>query len=185
MLYGKALNMGYKMAILKVENGNQYTGNGILDYICDDEKHNNSIIGAFACYADIETAFIDFWLVKNLYGKTGSVLYRQIIVSITESETKEYQNNLNLIYNHFSQIGWLIADKLKVQVMGAVHNNTDNLHAHYILNTVNFETGKRLRIDEQTIYELKILVGNYLYHNNFDGIYISNYLHSKYGRSYV
>lgn len=48
------------------------------------------------------------------------------------------------------------------QVLLAVHNNTDCMHVHFIVNTIDYSTGKRLRSSYENLYELKEKINSIL-----------------------
>ena len=41
------------------------------------------------------------------------------------------------------------------QIFFAIHNDTDNLHIHYAINSVSFQTGKKLHTSKSELKEIK------------------------------
>ena len=56
------------------------------------------------------------------------------------------------------------------QVIHAVHLNTDNLHAHIVMNNIDMLTGARFDLDKRAFYELREGVDRILQENGFSGI---------------
>ena len=49
----------------------------------------------------------------------------------------------------------MLFDRYKCQIAYAVHGNTDNLHAHYVLNSVRYVDGYKLQIGPAELCQLK------------------------------
>ena len=163
------------MAILKIENGKQYTGIGMINYIYDIEKHDNKVYG-FGIGADLRNNIVDFMLTKCLCNKLEKNQYLQLVLSITEMESKDLSyGRMKELISFFEEVGYLIAQKFCVQMMGAIHGNTDNLHAHYILNTVCLNDGKMLNIKLKDLYDLKLDINNLLHRYDLNPIKVNHY----------
>jgi len=48
------------------------------------------------------------------------------------------------------------------QLISAIHINTDNLHAHIIMNNIDFITGKRLQIRLSELYLIRMEINRIL-----------------------
>lgn len=56
------------------------------------------------------------------------------------------------------------------QIAWAIHGNTDNLHAHFIMNTVNYMNGSKFQIRKEELYNLKVIVSSILSEYGFSEI---------------
>ena len=163
------------MAVFRIIPGQQYTGNGMIAYIYNKEIHDGMII-PFSVGADPANGYTDFMLTKLLYNKPGGVQYKQFMLSLTQKETiDDFYNRPYEIIKMFTDIADEIACKFGVQIMGAIHGNTDNIHAHYILNSVSFVDGHKIQISKKDLFELKCMINEYLYKLGLIPINISDY----------
>lgn len=157
------------MATLTIYSDHRRTLDGIIKYIASNEEHNNAVRHYSANGADPFRAARDMLNVKNCYGKLNGTEYIQIIVSLCEDE---YQSPDDL--SRFIQATTAIANMMFVryscQIAWAIHGNTDNLHAHFILNTVNYINGSKFQIRKQELYNLKAIVSSILVKYGFSEI---------------
>lgn len=163
------------MAVFRIIPGQQYTGNGMIAYIYNKEIHDGMII-PFSVGADPANGYTDFILTKLLYNKPGGVQYKQFMLSLTQKETiDDFYNRPYEIIKMFTDIADEIACKFGVQIMGAIHGNTDNIHAHYILNSVSFVDGHKIQISKKDLFEIKQIINAYLHNMCLRPISISDY----------
>ena len=84
-----------------------------------------------------DTAFYEMKNVKKQFFKTGGIECFHAIQSFAEKEVTPEQAH---------EIGIKLAEELwgnKFQVVVSTHLNTDNIHNHFVLNSVSFLDGKR------------------------------------------
>ncbi len=84
-----------------------------------------------------DTAFYEMKNVKKQFFKTGGIECFHAIQSFAEKEVTPEQAH---------EIGIKLAEELwgdKYQVVVSTHLNTDNIHNHFVLNSVSFLDGKR------------------------------------------
>lgn len=84
-----------------------------------------------------DTAFYEMKNVKKQFFKTGGIECFHAIQSFAEKEVTPEQAH---------EIGLKLAEELwgdKFQVIVSTHLNTDNIHTHFVLNSVSFIDGKR------------------------------------------
>lgn len=142
------------MAIFKIEAGERYTLEGVLWYIYDDNIHDNKIIYKNAIGASINNPALDMILCQKLYDKMTGVRYKQMELCLSEYETNNV--NFSMFVNIVDDIANLIFNKTQCQIVYAIHANTDNLHAHFVVNMVRYIDGKKLKIDYTFTKKLKI-----------------------------
>lgn len=84
-----------------------------------------------------DTAFYEMKNVKKQFFKTGGIECFHAIQSFAEKEVTPEQAH---------EIGIKLAEELwgeRFQVVVSTHLNTDNIHNHFVLNSVSFLDGKR------------------------------------------
>lgn len=119
----------------------------IINYIFDPEKTSPEIMGGVFCSP--ATAVQEFLLTKALYKKEKGrqVIHLTQAFAPTDNVTPEMVKEIaDKFLQHACFKGF--------QVAYAVHTNKSHLHTHFVINTVNYETGKKW---QQTKEELKSL----------------------------
>lgn len=157
------------MATLTIYSDHRRTLDGIIKYIASNEEHNNAVRYYSANGVDPFRAARDMLDVKKSYGKLNGTEYLQIIVSLGE---EEYESPEDL--SRFIQAMTALADMMFVryscQIVWAIHGNTDNLHAHFIMNTVNYMNSSKFQIRKEELYNLKVIVSSILSEYGFSEI---------------
>ena len=148
------------MAVLKIENGEQYTLAGMLNYINDKPEHDGEILYFDTVYCSRVDPLRDMMLIKMLWNQTNGKQYRQLMLSLTEEESSEgYYEKFIFVASLIAQ---LMAKIFGSQIAFAVHVNTNNLHAHFVINTVRFMDGYRIRMTRCKFSELKAMIDEVL-----------------------
>ncbi len=110
--------------------------NRLIDYTMNGEKTKNKLfVSGINCMPD--TAFLEMINVKKQFFKTGGIECFHGYQSFVEGEVTPEQAH---------EIGVKLAEELwgdKFQVIVSTHINTDNIHNHFVLNSVSFLDGKR------------------------------------------
>lgn len=109
---------------------------GLIDYVSNDEKTNNKeFVSGINCFPNI--AYQEMMNTKKQFFKTDGIECFHGYQSFVSGEvTPEIAH----------EIGTKLAEKLwgdKYQVIVATHTNTDNIHNHFVLNSVSFKDGKK------------------------------------------
>lgn len=156
------------MSILKIEPHERYTLQGMINYIRDEEDHSNQIIYYNTCYADYENPALSMFLIKQLNNKGTGVQYKQITLSLTEDES--IIENQPQFISVVKQTAYLLAEYTNCQVAFAVHANTPNLHAHFIINSVRFTDGYKLQLNYGDLNCLKEEISKRLMYYGFSPI---------------
>ena len=138
------------MAVLKVRysNGKASLG-GAKDYLERDGR--NVECSTFNIDRPEEWAE-DMQLTKELFDKTEGRQYYWIVQSF-DNEHGEQSYNAEDVHEMGKELAEVFAKK-GYQVVVETHNDTDNLHNHLIINSVNSETGKKLRISNAKSLEV-------------------------------
>jgi len=108
----------------------------LIEYAINGEKTEHKLyVSGINCMPD--TAFYEMKNVKKQFFKTGGIECFHAIQSFAENEVTPEQAH---------DIGVRLAEELwgdKFQVIVSTHLNTDNIHTHFVLNSVSFLDGKR------------------------------------------
>lgn len=108
----------------------------LIDYAINGEKTENKLfVSGINCMPD--TAFYEMTNVKKQFFKTGGIECYHGYQSFAENEVTPEQAH---------EIGVKLAEELwgdRFQVIVSTHLNTDNIHTHFVLNSISFLDGKR------------------------------------------
>lgn len=108
----------------------------LIEYAINGEKTEHKLyVSGINCIPD--TAFYEMKNVKKQFFKTGGIECFHAIQSFAEKEVTPEQAH---------EIGIKLAEELwgdRFQVIVSTHLNTDNIHTHFVLNSVSFLDGKR------------------------------------------
>lgn len=133
------------MAIVKIVKNNYSSSNSnfidgidftMLSYITDWYKcKSRYVFGYNVLLASPKVMAEQFQIVRQIFNKETGRLIRHFIVSFSEYEPVDTVLAANLGL----EIAKYYADQY--QIIFAVHEDTDNIHIHFILNTVSFIDG--------------------------------------------
>lgn len=151
---------------------------GVIDYCCQDKKvydeiSNQRLVIGINC--DGENAFKEFMDTKKSYGKTDGMNFYQYVQSFSPEE--------NITPHQAHEIAIEFAEKAWTgyEVLVATHCDAQHIHSHFVINSVSFENGKKLRQNPNTLNSLRALSDEICRHHNLstlvpynkDGIKIS------------
>lgn len=127
----------------------------LINYIQREDKTNEALMGGIYC--NPETVYDEFVLTKEIYGKCpkteGEISRNRQAIhfvqgfegwEVTPEQAREIAYEF-LKHEHFKGF----------QVTFAVHTDTSNIHTHFVLNPVNYETGEGWHKDRNIIPELQ------------------------------
>lgn len=114
-----------------------------LNYITNDIKTLMGLYVGGRHITDVANATEEMMSVKEFFGKTGGRVALHGIVSLPVEESYEKNaGKLILLLNDLMQEVFP-----KNQLVYAVHTNTENLHIHFVVNTVGLD-GKKIHMDK-------------------------------------
>ena len=126
--------------MLDIDNVNQL--NNQLLYVTDEIKTVDGLYVGGRHIMDFDNATSEMMQVKEFYGKLDGRVAMHGIVSLSEEESDpKNAGRLMLLLNDF--MAKLFPEH---QVVYAVHTNTENLHIHFVVNTVGLD-GKKIHMD--------------------------------------
>ncbi len=106
---------------------------GKIEYVLDERKTKREYWHTLGVSS--ENAYLDMVLLKQIYCQLNGRQYLHWVLSHDCDVPIEVANNVAVEVLH------LLAGKY--QAICATHTNTDHLHTHYIINTINVQTGKK------------------------------------------
>ena len=124
--------------IIKVVNKN-YRGRedleNLIGYVLTDKRTNRPCYHRGGFGAGTITAYEEMVKVQNFYGKTEDRLARHFIISFDDTYCIDAETAVRLAYKialYYSS---------RHQIIFGVHEDTGNIHIHFVLNTVSFVDG--------------------------------------------
>lgn len=136
---------------------------GVIDYCCQDKKvydeiSNQRLVIGINC--DGENAFKEFMATKKSYGKTDGMNFYQYVQSFSPEE--------NITPHQAHEIAIEFAEKAWTgyEVLVATHCDAQHIHSHFVINSVSFENGKKLRQNPNTLNSLRALSDEICRHHN-------------------
>lgn len=133
------------MAIIKFTNSKSELKT-IINYVTRKDKTNIDLITGKDCVAN--SCFEELKSVKEFYNKDGGRQYIHIVQSFSKKD--------ELDYKRAHKIGINLADYFKgFQVLVATHTDREHIHNHLIINSVNFENGKKFNQSKDDMQKVK------------------------------
>lgn len=127
---------------------------GVIDYCCQDKKvydeiSNQRLVSGINC--DGENAFKEFMATKKSYGKTDGMNFYQYVQSFSPEENIT-PHQAHEIAIEFAERAWT-----GYEVLVATNCDAQHIHSHFVINSVSFENGKKLRQNPNTLNSLRAL----------------------------
>lgn len=127
---------------------------GGIDYCFQDKKvydeiSNQRLVSGINC--DGENAFKEFMATKKSYGKTDGMNFYQYVQSFSPEENITPQQAHEMAIE-FAEKAWT-----GYEVLVATHCDAQHIHSHFVINSVSFENGKKLRQNPNTLKSLRAL----------------------------
>ena len=146
------------MAIIKFTSG-KINPRTVINYVCNKEKTSDKLISGKDCMP--ESCEYEFAEVKKAFGKTDGRTYYHMIQSFSPDDriTPEQAHDVGL------QMAELFDG---YQVLVVTHTNKAHIHNHLVINSLNFENGKKLTISNQELEEIKNYSNSICLKNGWD-----------------
>ncbi len=121
----------------------------VLDYVMQDKKttlDNVKLVSGVNCVA--EFAYDEFMTTKHRYNKAKGVFFKQYVQS--------FKPNCGVTPQQIHEIGLKTAQLFDgFEVVVATHIDCDHWHNHFVVNSVNCETGYKIQIGEAELENLR------------------------------
>lgn len=120
----------------------------VLDYVMQDYKticNGRKLVSGQNCIP--RSAYSEFMATKNQYNKANGVFFKQYVQSFkpnTATPELIHQTGLETA-KYFDGF----------EVVVATHIDRDHWHNHFVVNSVNCETGLKIQINEKSLEELR------------------------------
>ncbi len=122
-----------------------------MKYVAQKAKtqwQGHQLVTGVNCQA--ASAYDDFLNTKLLYHKDGGRMFYHLVQSFPSGA------EVNPATAHTAALR--LAEQFKDhEVLVCTHTDRDHVHSHLIINSVNFETGRKLHVDGDTIQQLKMV----------------------------
>ena len=127
---------------------------GVIDYCCQDKKVydeilNRRLVSGINC--DGENAFKEFMSTKKSYGKTDGMNFYQYVQSFSPEENITPQK-AHEVALEFAEKAWT-----GYEVLVVTHCDVQHIHSHFVINSVSFENGKKLRQNPNALISSRAL----------------------------
>ncbi len=136
---------------------------GVIDYCCQDKKvydeiSNQRLVSGINC--DGENAFKEFMATKKSYGKNDGMNFYQYVQSFSP-EANITPQKAHEVALEFAEKAWT-----GYEVLVATHCDVQHIHSHFVINSVSFENGKKLRQNPNTLKSFRALSDEICRHHN-------------------
>lgn len=133
------------MAVIKAINSKSSVSK-IINYVADRNKTSEELMYGKDCSSNSVQAIQDMKMTKEIYNKEDGRQYKHFVQSFNPKDDITPQKAY--------EIGkeWSEKNFNGYEVFMATHTDKEHIHNHFIVNTVNFETGEKYR---QSIADLE------------------------------
>ena len=146
------------MAIIKFTSG-KINPRTVINYVCNKEKTTDKLISGKDCMP--ESCEYEFAEVKKTFGKTDGRTYYHMIQSFSPDD--------RITPEQAHEVGMQMAELFEgYQVLVVTHTNKAHTHNHLVINSVNFENGKKLTISNQELEDIKNYSNSICLKNGWD-----------------
>ena len=146
------------MAIIKFTSG-KINPRTVINYVCNKEKTTDKLISGKDCMP--ESCEYEFAEVKKAFGKTDGRTYYHMIQSFSPDD--------RITPEQAHEVGMQMAELFEgYQVLVVTHTNKAHTHNHLVINSVNFENGKKLTISNQELEDIKNYSNSICLKNGWD-----------------
>ena len=121
----------------------------VMRYTMQDKKtefDGQRLVTGINCQP--ESVYADFMTTKRLYHKTNGVLFYHMVQSFPKGEAVDPATA------HAAALK--LAEYYEgYEVLVCTHTDRAHIHSHFLINSVNFDTGKKLHIAQEQLQELR------------------------------
>ncbi|WP_316637457.1 relaxase/mobilization nuclease domain-containing protein [uncultured Ruminococcus sp.] len=117
------------------------------EYKTFDSRSKRQLVSGINC--DGANSYHEFMATKKVYGKADGIFFYQYAQSFspTEKLTPEQAHEISM---EFAERAWP-----GQEILVATHCDANHLHSHFVINSVSFESGKKLRQSPSTLRQLR------------------------------
>ena len=137
---------------MNYKKGTQSRGcmKSVMRYVAQENKtlwNGQQLVSGIGCQP--ETAFDEFLSTKLLHHKDGGVMFYHMVQSFPKGaaiDPRAAHEAARRLAGYFGGCDVLVC----------THTDREHTHSHCIINSVNFETGKKVHMADEQIQELRI-----------------------------
>ena len=137
---------------MNYKKGTQTRGcmKSVMRYVAQENKtlwNGQALISGIGCQP--ETAFDEFLSTKLLHHKDGGVMFYHMVQSFPKGadvDPRAAHEAARQLAGYFEGC----------EVLVCTHTDREHIHSHCIINSVNFETGRKVHMADEQIQELRI-----------------------------
>lgn len=131
----------------------------VISYCLQEQKTYSSMVGGFGI--NLNQASYEMMRLAEAFGKAKGLHLRHMILTFSQPEVDWFGTDaLGEIYKIATYAARYYANQY--QIIYAVHEDTDNYHVHFVMNTVSFVTGKKYRGDKADYYSFQKYLSDFL-----------------------
>lgn len=136
------------MAVIKAINSKSSVSS-VINYVADKDKTSEELMYGKDCSSNPNQAIDDMKMTKELYNKEDGRQYKHFVQSFDPKD--------NITPDKANQLGreWAEKNFKGYEVFIATHKDKDHIHNHFVVNSVNFEDGRKLVYDNKQLAEFK------------------------------
>jgi len=131
---------------------NRFAMHAVINYCMQeyktfDSKSKRKLVSGVNC--DGANSFREFMTTKKIYGKDNGFFFYHYAQSFSPKE-KITPQQAHEIALEFAEKAWS-----GHEVLVATHCDREHIHSHFVINSVGFESGKKLRQSPSTLKQLR------------------------------
>ena len=121
---------------------------GVMLYVMQEKKTtwgDGPLVSGINC--QVQSVYDDFLNTKLLYHKDGGVMFYHMVQSFSKGEAvdpRQAHEAARRLAEYFDGC----------EVLVCTHVDREHIHSHCVINSVNFETGKKLHMAKKQLQEL-------------------------------
>ena len=137
---------------MNYKKGTQTRGcmKSVMRYVSQPGKtfwDSQNLISGIGCQT--ETAFDEFLSTKHLHHKDGGVMFYHMVQSFPKGVAIDPRTA-------HEAARWLAGYFEGCEILICTHTDREHIHSHCIINSVNFETGKKVHMADEQIQALRV-----------------------------
>ena len=122
---------------------------GVMRYVMQEKKtawESGPLVSGINC--QLQSVYDDFLNTKLLYHKDGGVMFYHMVQSFPKGEA------VDPVTAHAAALK--LAEYYEgYEVLVCTHTDREHIHSHFLINSINFDTGKKLHIAKEQLQELR------------------------------
>lgn len=131
----------------------------VISYVQRPDKTPHHLVNGYGVY--LPQAAHEMNEIARIFGKQSGLHLRHFVVSFSENEIRIFRKHTYEMLYHIAQYAAAYYGH-EYQIIFAVHEDAKHPHIHFVMNTVNFNTGKKYRGDKKDYYNFLTYLGSFL-----------------------